>query len=58
MAVRLFDLTEPQATRLQALEVAPTRQDLRRTRQRYAVLGILALAIPFFGALVALGVAH
>jgi hypothetical protein len=57
MAVRLFDLTEHQS-RLAVVEAAPKRQDLRRTKQRYALLGVLALAVPFFGALVALGVAH
>jgi hypothetical protein len=58
MAVRLFDLTEPQSTRLEVLEAAPRRQHLRRTKQRYALLGIAALAVPFFAALVVLGVAH
>jgi hypothetical protein len=58
MAVRLFDLTEPQSTRLELLEVAPRRQHLRRMKQRYAFLGIAALAVPFFAALVVLGVAH
>ncbi len=58
MAVRLFDLTEPQSSRLEVLERAPRRQHLRRTKQRYALVGAVALAIPFFGALVALGVAH
>jgi hypothetical protein len=58
MAVRLFDLTEPRSSRLESLEAAPRRRDLRRTRRRYACLGVLSLAIPFFGALVVLGVAH
>jgi hypothetical protein len=58
MAVRIFDLTEPQSSRLKVLEAAPSRRHLRRTKQRYALLGVLALAIPFFAALVALGVSH
>jgi hypothetical protein len=57
MAVRIFDLTEPQST-LEGLEVAPRRQHVRRTKQRYAILGVASLAIPFFAALVVLGVAH
>lgn len=58
MAVRIFDLTEPQSSRLKVLEPAPRRQDLRRMKQRYALVGVLAIALPFVGALVALGVAH
>jgi hypothetical protein len=57
MAVRIFDLTEPQST-LQVLEVAPRRQHVRRTKQRYAIVGVVSLAVPFFAALVVLGVAH
>ncbi len=57
MAVRLFDLTEHQS-RLAVVEAAPKRRDLRRSKQRYALLGVVSLAVPFFGALVALGVAH
>lgn len=58
MAVRIFDLSEPQATRLEIVEVVPSRREIRRTKQRYAIVGILALSIPFFAALVALGVVH
>ncbi len=58
MAVRLLDLTEPQSSRLEVLETAPRRRHLRRTKRRDALVGVLALAVPFFGALVALGVAH
>jgi hypothetical protein len=58
MAVRIFDLTEPQSVRLQGLDATPRRRDVRRTRRRYAVVGVLALSIPFFGALAVLGVAH
>jgi hypothetical protein len=57
MAVRIFDLTEPQTT-LEVLEAAPRRHHVRRTKQRYAVLGVASLAVPFFAALVVLGVAH
>ncbi len=58
MAVRSFDVSESQSARLRVLETTPTRRDLRRRRQRYAVVGVVAVAVPFVGALVALGVAH
>jgi hypothetical protein len=58
MAVRIFDLTEPQSTRLKVLEAAPSRRDFRRTKQRYALVGVTVVAVPFFAALVALGAAH
>ncbi|MGC2175144.1 MAG: hypothetical protein WA614_06745 [Acidimicrobiales bacterium] len=58
MAVRVFDLTTPQSTRVDALQAPPRRRQLRRIKQRYAIIGIVSLAIPFFAALVALGVAH
>ena len=58
MAVRIFDLTEPQSSRLEVLEAALSRRDVRRTKQRYALVGVLALAVPFFAALVVLGAAH
>jgi hypothetical protein len=57
MAVRNFDLTEPQSSRLTALESAPLRrQDLRRTKQRFMVIAIVSLTVPFAAALVVLGV--
>jgi hypothetical protein len=31
---------------------------VRRTKQRYAIIGVASLAVPFFAALVVLGVAH
>jgi hypothetical protein len=59
MAVRIFDLTETQSSRLTVLEPAPLRRrDLRRTKQRYAALGIVALLTPFVAALCVLGVTH
>jgi len=58
MAVRVFDLTEPQSSRLEVVDAAPRRQDLRRTKRRYALLGFVLLAVPFFGALALLGVSH
>jgi hypothetical protein len=58
MAVRVFDLTTPQSTREDALQAPPRRRQLRRVKQRYAIIGIVSLAIPFFAALVALGVAR
>jgi hypothetical protein len=58
MAVRNFELTEPQTTRLPVVELAPKRREVRRSKQRYALVGALAVAVPFFAALIALGVAH
>ncbi|HEY5092208.1 MAG TPA: hypothetical protein VII60_03000 [Acidimicrobiales bacterium] len=59
MAVRLFDATEPESPRLRGLEAAPLRRrELRRIRHRYAVVGVLSLSLPFFAALVVLGVSH
>lgn len=58
MAVRNFELTEPQTTRLLVVKSAPKRREARRSKQRYALVGALVVAVPFFGALIALGVAH
>ena len=58
MAVRDLELTESQTSRLAVVRSAPRRREVRRSKQRYAVLGALAVAVPFFGALIALGVAH
>jgi len=58
MAVRAFDVTDTQSPRLAVVQSAPRRRDLRRARQRYAVLGIVCVTVPFAGALVALGVSH
>jgi hypothetical protein len=59
MAVRLFDVTEPQPTRLRGLEAAPkSRREIRRLKHRYAVIGVASLTVPFVAALVVLGVSH
>ena len=59
MAVRIFEVTETESARLAVLEPAPLRrQDLRRSKQRYAALGVLCLTLPFAAALFVLGVAH
>ncbi len=59
MAVRVFDLTEPQSTRLTVVEAAPLRrQDVRRTRRHWMMVGMAALIVPFAAALLAVGVAH
>ncbi|MGB8196374.1 MAG: hypothetical protein WCF25_05145 [Acidimicrobiales bacterium] len=59
MAVRLFDVTEPQPTRLRGLEAAPkSRREVRRQKHRYAIIGVASLAVPFVAALVVLGVSH
>ena len=59
MAVRNFDLTEPQSSRLTVLEAAPRRRrDVRRAKQRWALVGVVTLTVPFVAALVVLGVTH
>ncbi len=41
------------------MEAAPVRRrDLRRLKQRYAMVGIVALSVPFVAALIVLGAAH
>ena len=55
MAVRLFDLTEPAVDTTGRLSKSLRDVNmLRRTKQRYAVVGIVSLAIPFFAALIVL----
>lgn len=58
MAVRSFDVNATQSPRLHAVDATPSRRMLRRQRQRYALIGVAAVAVPFVGALVALGVSH
>lgn len=58
MAVRIFELTETQSSRFEEVQAPPRRRERRRLRQRYAIIGVLALAVPFVAAVVALGVAH
>lgn len=58
MAVRAFDLTESQSSRLTVVETTPSRRDCRRQRRRYALLGVTTLLVPFAAALVVLEVAH
>jgi hypothetical protein len=59
MAVRAFDLTAPQSSRLSVMEPAPLRRaDRRRLRQRWAVVGLVGLSAPFAAALIVLGVTH
>lgn len=59
MAVRNFDVTETRPPRLMVLEAAPARRrDLRRSKHRYALVGIVALVAPFVAALCVLGVSH
>jgi hypothetical protein len=59
MAVRLFDATDPQPTRLRVLEAAPkSRREIRRLKHRYAILGVASVAVPFVAALFVLGVSR
>jgi hypothetical protein len=56
MAVRAFDVSAP-TTRV--VEPAPPRRaDRRRSRQRWALVGAVALVVPFATALVVVGVGH
>jgi hypothetical protein len=57
MAVRVFDLTEPQVTHLTVVEAAPRRrQEVRRTKRRWAIVGFCSLLVPFSVAALTLGV--
>jgi len=57
MAVRVLDLTETEAPVLTVLQTAPRRrQDLRRLKQRWELVGACALALPFALTLVAVAV--
>jgi hypothetical protein len=58
MAVRDLELIGLRTPRLHEARSSPKRREIRRSRQRYALVGALAVAVPFFGALIALGVAH
>jgi len=58
MAVRVFELSEA-APSGQPVEAAPLhRSDVRRSRQRAALLCVVSLAVPFVGVLALLGVGH
>jgi len=57
MAVRAFELNESEPTRLTVVDGTPQRrQDLRRTRQQWLVIGFVAMAVPFGLALFVVGV--
>ncbi|MFI5036442.1 MAG: hypothetical protein ACHQFZ_09595 [Acidimicrobiales bacterium] len=59
MAVRAFDLTAPQSTRLTAPTAVPRRrQELRRLRQRWALVGVVSVLAPFAAAMFVLGATH
>jgi hypothetical protein len=59
MAVRAFEPDEPQPPRLTVVENAPRpRQELRRERQRWMAVGLIAMAAPFALALLIVGVVH
>jgi hypothetical protein len=59
MAVRLFDLTEPQSARLPVLDAAPRRRrELRRVRRRWAAVAVVSVGAPFIAALVVLEMVH
>jgi hypothetical protein len=59
MAVRLFDLTEPQSVGLPVLDAAPRRRrELRRVRRRWAAVAVVSVGAPFVAALVVLEMVH
>jgi len=59
MAVRAFDISDVSSASVTVFERAPrTRSDLRRSRQRHAIVGIVALSVPFVTALIVLGAGH
>jgi len=59
MAVRAFDISDVSSASVTVFERAPrTRSDLRRRRQRHAIVGIVALSVPFVTALIVLGAGH
>jgi len=59
MAVRAFDISDVSTASVSVLERTPrTRVDRRRSRQRHAVAGVIALTVPFAVALVVLGAGH
>lgn len=56
MAVRAFDITDVTSASVLVFERPRTRRDARRIRQRHALVGVLALTVPFVVALLVLGV--
>lgn len=55
MAVRVFDVV-PERSDASVVELPTSRQSLRRSRQRAAVLAVSVLSAPFAVALIVLGV--
>ncbi|MDE2282811.1 MAG: hypothetical protein KGJ92_08605 [Actinomycetales bacterium] len=52
-------MTSPRAARYALLEPAPRRRaDIRRAKQRWSMVGIGALAVPFAAAVIVIGVVH
>jgi len=59
MAVRAFDISAPSSSRPVMFEPAPLRRrDARKLRQRWAIVGTIALAAPFLVAVITLGVSR
>ncbi len=57
MAVRVFEEPASQSIRLAVVEAAPRRrQDVRRFRHQWLLVGALALAVPFVAAVAIIGV--
>lgn len=54
MAVRVFDVTEHEQAPLRVVETVAGRRDLRRLRQRWGLIGVLSLSLPFVVALATL----
>ncbi|MEI7653700.1 MAG: hypothetical protein WCJ82_00270 [Actinomycetota bacterium] len=59
MAVRVFDPTESQRPSLTVVEPAPRRRhDVRRTKRRWSVYGLMAMSGPFVLAVVTVWVSR
>ncbi len=59
MAVRNFDVTSLRSARYAVPAPAPRRRaDVRRSKQRWAMVAVAGLAVPFAAVLVVLGVTH
>ena len=59
MAVRAFDITQVGTASVSVLERAPQRRrDARRLRQRYTIIGVSAVSVPFLVAIIVIGVVH
>jgi hypothetical protein len=54
MAVRVIDVTEHERAQLRVVEPVVARGEIRRLRQRWGLIGVLSLSVPFVVALATL----